>query len=213
VYVNTRGAHEAVEPTPHRRRRARLPLPPRWSARLVLAAAVAIAVVVLLVAVTAAPKRRQAGGGPPASPIAAGASTALAGLPANHQAEATANTVSGSASVSSYPGASGGKVVKSIGDFGLARGPGVLRFNDIRVPVGGAYAVTVYYVHPDSVPNRTMVLTTPDTGAITETVVGSSICCTAQTFQVLLDAGTNTITFGNPRGHAPAIDKIVISVP
>jgi len=41
-------------------------------------------------------------------------------------------------------------------------------------------------------------------------VVLGSACCASKTIIVTLRKGSNAITFGNPDGHAPSLDKIII---
>jgi hypothetical protein len=45
------------------------------------------------------------------------------------------------------------------------------------------------------------------------TLSGSSACCTASTLKVQLRKGANAITVANPDGHAPSVDRIMISLP
>jgi hypothetical protein len=110
-----------------------------------------------------------------------------------------------------YPGASGGKLVHGLGNFGGTAGPGGLRFNNVVVPVSGNYTLTFYFVNPDNEPTRTVYITASGKASLPVVVAGGNVCCLAQPVQIFLVKGTNTITFTNPQGHAPAIDRIVIA--
>jgi hypothetical protein len=127
------------------------------------------------------------------------------------EAEAYANTIGGSAWVQRYPGASGGVIVRNIGDWGDRSGDGWLRVNNVRVPAAGTYALTLFSVHLDDEPARTVAITVSGAASIVIQVSGSATCCTATTVRVAFKAGANTVMFTNPNGHAPSIDRIVIS--
>jgi hypothetical protein len=174
---------------------------------LVLIAALSVVAVVLLVG-AALPRHHEM------QPTAGNASPApgpvLAGLPATYQADAPVNTLFGAAQTKAYPGASDGVIVRTLGNWGTD-GEGALRFNDVVVPVTGEYGLTLYYVLPNNEPTRTVVITAAGASSIAVTVAGNATCCATQTVRVELTKGRNSITFSNPAGHAPAIDKIVIS--
>jgi len=131
--------------------------------------------------------------------------------PVAYEAEAATNTVSGSAHVSTYPGASGGKIVRNIGAWGGAAG--VLRFGSVTVPADGTYTLAFFYVHLDDQPSRTAVITVAGQDPISVPVTGGSICCVTKVITVVLTKGANVVTFTNPGGQAPSIDKIVIGTP
>jgi hypothetical protein len=173
---------------------------------LVVIAALSVIAVVFLVA-AALPHRGMRPAAGPASPVP---SPVLAGLPATYQADAPVNTLFGVAQTKAYPGASDGVIVRTLGNWGKD-GEGALRFNDVVVPVTGTYGLTLYYVLPNNEPTRTVVITAAGASSITVTVAGNATCCATQTVRVDLTKGRNSITFSNPAGHAPALDKIVIS--
>jgi hypothetical protein len=127
-----------------------------------------------------------------------------------YEAEAAANTLSGGAFVATYQGASGGRVVKNLGDWKTKSGPGSLTFTNVTVPVTGTYTLIFYYVFVNGDPTRTAVITVSGADPIDVTAAGGSVCCARQAVAVNLTAGRNTITFGNPHATAPAIDKIEI---
>lgn len=159
--------------------------------------------VVVLAAFISAPAAHR-------STVAGAATGASTGLPETYEAEAPANTLLGSARTSVYPNASGGVVVQTLGTWGGTVGEGALRFNDVTAPASGTYVLTIYYVQPNNEPTRTALVTASGSGSISVTVAGNATCCSAQRIRVELDAGANSITFSNPSGHAPAIDKIVL---
>jgi hypothetical protein len=131
----------------------------------------------------------------------------------SYEAEAASNILSGAASVSPYPGSSGGQIVQNIGDWGPgAKRRGTLAFPDVAVPADGVYTLTVYAVGDDG-SARTGVITVSGTAPVTLSVAATAACCTTEAIKVPLTKGLNTITFGNPDGHAPSIDRIVVSLP
>jgi hypothetical protein len=132
--------------------------------------------------------------------------------PLTIEAEAGTNTLTGSAAVGAYANASGGQVVRLIGDWGGTHGAGALRFNNVVVPTSGVYALTFYYVNINlNEPTRSVIITA-SAASTTLTVAGGAACCTAQLVWVTLVKGTNAITFANPHGHAPTIDRITIEL-
>jgi alpha-galactosidase len=133
--------------------------------------------------------------------------------PVTYQADAPANTLFGTAKAESYPGASDGVIVQMLGNWGKAIGEGALRINDVVVPVTGVYALTVYYVISNNEPTRSVVITASGFGSVSVTVAGNATCCSSQLVRVALNKGTNSITFSNQMGRAPAIDRIVVGPP
>jgi hypothetical protein len=104
-----------------------------------------------------------------------------------------------------------GKIVRNIGEWGSAFGPGTLTFVGVAAPENAVYTLTFFYVHLDNAPQRTAVITIGGVGSLSVTVTGSATCCASQAIAVPLRKGLNTIWFANPDGHAPSLDKIVIS--
>jgi hypothetical protein len=148
------------------------------------------------------------GQNPTPSPVSA-SPTVL--RPVTYEAEAPGNDLGGSANTRTYDGASGGRVVSNLGDWGSNAGPGTLTVRDVTAPENAVYRLTFYFVHPDDARQRTVVITVAGVGSFSVTVQGNATCCNAQRVTVTLHKGANAITFGNPDGHAPSIDKIVIS--
>ncbi len=184
----------------------------------VLATVAVAAAAVFIVAVYPAP--RQTGLVPHAAGTSRGAT--LSGTPSasapgfatvSIEAESAANTLTGSANATAYPGASGGRVIRFIGNWGSALGPGALRFNNIVAPVTGTYVMTFAYVNINmNEPTRAVVITASGQGSVISVVAGGSVCCSTQIVKVYLVKGNNSITFSNPQGHAPTIDKITIDM-
>ena len=147
-------------------------------------------------------------------PVTAGGTrTAVPFGPVTIEAEAPGNALHGSARVDQYPGASGGSIVHNIGDWGDRQGPGILLFQNVIVPADGAYTLTFFFVDIDNEASRTAVITVLGGASQSVPVQGSSTCCTPATVRVTLQKGSNIITFGNETGHAPSIDRIVLSLP
>jgi hypothetical protein len=133
-------------------------------------------------------------------------------LQVSYEAEAGLNILSGAASVSDYPGSSGGKIVENIGRWGPGpKRTGTIAFPNVAIPADGVYTLTLYAVGSDDGAAQTAVISVSGTATVAVTVAGGPACCLINTVKVNLKKGMNTITFGNPDGRAPAIDKIIIS--
>ena len=133
--------------------------------------------------------------------------------PLSFEAEAGMPTVAlgGSAWVDGYDGASNGKIVRNVGDWGMRGGPGSVRFNGVTFPTSATYVLSISYVHPDNEPTRSAQITVSGLDPVTVSFDGSSKCCAVKKVSLVIPAGTRTITISNSRDRAPAIDKIVIS--
>jgi hypothetical protein len=119
-----------------------------------------------------------------------------------YQAEASNNTLTGSAAVSACAACSGGEKVGNL--YGSAR----LQFNDITVKKAGIYTITVAYV--DGSTDRTATVYS-NTGSGTNIAFPSSgdwNTVHSISFQLGLKAGTNSITFDSNGWYSPDIDKI-----
>jgi hypothetical protein len=117
--------------------------------------------------------------------------------------------LAGSARTAGYDGASGGRIVRNIGHWGDDP-DGTLRFEGVTVPADGAYTLRFFHVNLNDEPTRTAVITVSGGASVVATVRGGGTCCASSVVTVTLKKGANQITFGNPNGHAPSIDKIVI---
>jgi hypothetical protein len=125
--------------------------------------------------------------------------------------EAEGGTRSGSATVwDGYPSASGGRLVRNIGNWGGT--PGTLRINNVNIPTTGSYTITIYYVHPDGEANRSATVSVSGNPALNVNFSGNQNCCQAKVLSnITIAAGPHTITIANPNGHAPSIDRVVVS--
>ncbi|MFG2474787.1 alpha-galactosidase D [Streptomyces fagopyri] len=121
----------------------------------------------------------------------------------SYEAEATANTLSGNASVAGCDACSGGKKVGNLYTGGK------LRINDVTVKKDGIYTVKVAYVSGD--PRSVTVLSNSGNGTSLK-FPSTGDWGTAETVsvQLALKAGSNTITFDSGSGYAPDIDRIVV---
>ncbi|GAA1371860.1 CBM35 domain-containing protein [Catellatospora chokoriensis] len=106
-------------------------------------------------------------------------------------------------------GASGGTVVRNLGD-GSGKRDGALRLNGVTVPAAGTYTLTVHYAQLAGPRAHQMVITVAGTAAITVAVDAVDGCCASRAVRVSLRSGANTITFDNPAGPAPAVDRVVL---
>ena len=134
--------------------------------------------------------------------------------PVGYEAEAASNILTGAASVSSYPGSSGGKVVANIGRWGPgAKRSGTLSFPDVTVPANDVFTLVLYLVGDADPAAQTIVVSVSGAAPVSVTVPPGSSCCVTRTVQVTLAKGANTIVLGNADGRAPSIDRMVVSRP
>jgi hypothetical protein len=119
--------------------------------------------------------------------------------------EAEAATLNGTAKVASCTACSGGA---EVGDLGGGAN-NTATFNDIQAPRAGTYLMQVdsmtlgprsYLYSVNGGPFQTL-----NSGG------GSFSLPSSTTVPVRLEAGLNSIEFGNPTGYAPGLDRIVIS--
>ena len=141
------------------------------------------------------------------SPHSAAASLTTPGAngPTAYEAEASGNTIAGSAAIYSCGGCSGGSKVGYLG------GGGTLTMNNINVAVSGTYLMRLSYVDGDS--SRTADITV-NGKSFEQPLSGTNdndwdVAQTA-TIPVQLTAGANTIEFGNPTDYVSDIDKISV---
>ena len=107
-------------------------------------------------------------------------------------------------------GASGGRVVRHLGDGAGAKKDGALRFNAITVPEAGTYTLTFYYAQVAGPRADRVTISVAGGGTVTATVAGDGACCASRSVSVRLRAGANAVTFTNTGGPAPAIDRVVV---
>jgi hypothetical protein len=142
------------------------------------------------------------------------------GWQASYEAEAEANTLSGTAAIALDPAASGGKFVKDVGG-----GPAnALQFNQINVPHSGPYRMVVTYANAEfrgghtynsQVVDRFTEIrvngASPQGGYFRNTFTWDNY--QTRVVDVDLQAGANTLHFSNPAPDrfAPHIDKLTIA--
>jgi hypothetical protein len=143
--------------------------------------------------------------------------TADAGSAVTYQAEASGNTLGGTAAVQANSHADGGSYVGWIGN-GAAN---TLTFH-VTAPATGDYALAVTYANDDVVTqvssnvnlvDRAATITT--SGGTNETVHFRNTYSWDQFWTVdttvHLNAGAGTVTFANPSAFAPNIDRITLA--
>lgn len=143
--------------------------------------------------------------------------TADASSAVTYQAESAANTLAGAAAVATNTHAAGGKYVGWIGD-GAAN---TLTFN-VTAPTAGTYRMAVTYANDDSTGSgnynenlidRAATITT--SGGTNSTVYFRNTYSWDQFWTVdttvQLNAGANTVTFGNSTAYAPDLDQITLA--
>jgi hypothetical protein len=128
-----------------------------------------------------------------------------AGGAVSYEAEAAGNTVSGGAQIAGCSGCSGGA---KVGDLG---GTGIVAINGVTVAHAGTYLMRVAYVDGDS--SRTAVVTVNGTAfnlPLSGTNDNDWDNAQTVTVPVQLNAGANTVQFGNPTDYVSDIDKITV---
>lgn len=118
-----------------------------------------------------------------------------------YEAESSANTLAGNASVADCSACSGGK---KVGNLYLG---GKLTVNDVVVPKAGTYQVKIAYVSGDA---RSAAVSVDGGGATNHKFPSTGDWGTVETVSVplTLKAGSNTITFDSGTSYAPDIDRI-----
>ncbi|GAA4696775.1 hypothetical protein [Phytohabitans rumicis] len=114
----------------------------------------------------------------------------------------------GAAEVSNMPEASGGQIVHDLGTDQYGRS-GQISFTRVTVPIATRYALTVFYVSGE---NRYALLSVNNGPAyqLGFPSNGGWDRVGRQTFTISLNAGQNSLTFSNPYGWAPRLDRISI---
>ncbi|MEU0969168.1 carbohydrate-binding protein [Streptomyces sp. NPDC005917] len=118
-----------------------------------------------------------------------------------YEAEASANTLSGNASVAGCDACSG---AKKVGNLYLG---GKLTFNNVVVDKAGTYLVKVAYVSGDS---RSATISANSGGGTSHKFPSTGDWGTVSTVSVpvVLKAGANTVSFDSASGYAPDVDRI-----
>jgi hypothetical protein len=128
----------------------------------------------------------------------------------SYEAEASDNTLTGSALVISCPPCSGGERVGSIGTEPSKKVNGSLQFNHVSKGLAGTYTLTLYFTQGDP-GSRTAYISVNGGSAITCQAASTGSWYTVATVSVTvsLNAGNNTIEVFNPSSNAPDIDRII----
>jgi hypothetical protein len=135
-----------------------------------------------------------------------------------YEAEAPANTLSGTAKVMSDPAASGGGYVGDIGN-GAANS---LQFNAVRAPSDGIYRMVVHFANAEHKGSHDYNIQVVDRyadiqvngGAAKRVYFRNTFAWNVYRTMIVdveLKAGNNTIKFSNYAAYAPNIDKIEIA--
>ena len=132
------------------------------------------------------------------------ASDATPPLATSYEAESPANTLAGGAVLASCSTCSGGEKVGFVGNGGT------LTFNNITAPTAGTYNVTIVYCTGNVRPAMVSVNGgTPQ--ALSFASTGSFNTTGTMTVPLSLNAGNNTIEFGDPNAYTPDFDRIIVA--
>ncbi|MBU3868281.1 carbohydrate-binding protein [Streptomyces sp. 4503] len=117
------------------------------------------------------------------------------------EAESSANTLSGNASVADCPACSDGHKVGNLYTGGK------LTLNNVLVDKAGTYQIKVAYISGDA---RSVAVSVGGGGATSHAFPSTGDWSTVSSVHVpvALKAGSNTITFDSGSGYAPDIDRI-----
>jgi alpha-galactosidase len=125
--------------------------------------------------------------------------------PPSQSYEAESAVLGGSASVASCPACSGGA---KLGNFGLSPNNNVT-FNDVEVSHAGTYWMQIDSM---TVGPRSLLFSVNGAPFTTVNVGGGSFFLPSSTrVPIRLNAGINSIQFGNPTSYPPDLDRIVVS--
>jgi hypothetical protein len=146
--------------------------------------------------------------------------TPASGNATTYAASAAQNVLSGTAKVESDPYAYDDQYVGWIGD-GTAN---TLTFTGVAVPSTGTYRIMISYADADAdgessgnyntnLIDRGFTFTTSAASSVTTYARNTYSWDQFDTVEVTarLDAGSNTITIGNPTYYAPNVDKIIVA--
>jgi alpha-galactosidase len=135
-----------------------------------------------------------------------------------YEAEASANTLIGTATITSCATCSGGNAVYALGTANGSSGS--LQFNKVSVSTAGTYRLVISYLNGDTTTtplglgsSRTASMSINGGSAITESfpATGDWSEIAINTLTVTLQAGNNTILFSNSSSPIPNIDKIDVA--
>jgi hypothetical protein len=116
----------------------------------------------------------------------------------------------GSARVVAVAGASDGEVVTGVGNWG-GQDPGSIQFRGVTVPAGGTYKITLAYVPDAATAGHTALVEVAGAAPLTVTFSGGSGCCAVASVDVVLAAGTHSITVSNVDSAVPPLDTFTVT--
>jgi hypothetical protein len=136
--------------------------------------------------------------------LATSASATAPALATSYEAESPANTLAGGAVVQTCSTCSGGDKVGYVGEGGT------LTFSNVSVPTAGTYRLSIVYCSGD--PRPAMITVNGGTAqTLSFASTGSYTATGAMTVPVALNAGNNTIEFGDPGAYSPDFDRIIVA--
>jgi serine/threonine protein kinase len=126
-----------------------------------------------------------------------------------YEAEASQNTLDGGASIISCNTCSGGY---RVGNLGLHNGNNAtLTYHNVHAASTGSYTLTLYYSNGNSSDEYEYISVNGATAILFDGApTGSFSTVATASIAVNLNAGDNTVSFSNPQGLAPDVDKIVV---
>ena len=132
---------------------------------------------------------------------------------ASNEADASGNTLSGTAVVQSCATCYDGKDVGFIGSGGGSSG--TLTINNVTVPAAGQYTLLIAYTNADSVSRVANVSVNGGAPTSASFPIAGKDYDTIGVFPlvVTLNAGSNSITFANPTGYGPDIVALDVKTP
>ncbi|MFD2328023.1 carbohydrate-binding protein [Cohnella sp. GCM10020058] len=123
------------------------------------------------------------------------------------EAEASGNTLGGSAVISACPTCSGSQKVGYLGN-----GSGTLRFNGVGGGAGGEANLKIFYIAGDTTRAATISVNGTDVTTLSFPSTGGWSTVGTYTLTIPINAGnTNTILFYRNGAYAPDIDKIEVT--
>jgi hypothetical protein len=129
--------------------------------------------------------------------------------PTSYEAEASTNTLAGTANVIACPACSGGERVGHIGK--QSSGVGTLTFNGVTAAGGaGTYQVVVAFTDGSASRKAQISVNGGAPQTVTFGTTGSFTTPGNQTVALALAAGTNTISITNSAMSAPDVDAITV---
>ncbi|SEN15317.1 DUF4832 domain-containing protein [Paenibacillus sp. OV219] len=121
------------------------------------------------------------------------------------EAESSANTLAGGATVVSCSSCSGGSKVGYVGN-----NSGTLQFNRINVATAGTYTLVISYLNGDTAARASRISVNGTIANLSFPSTGSWTTLGTLQATVQLKAGDNTIKLSNPSGWGPDFDRIQI---